>query len=92
MSARSEEVELEDRRISFVEDEEPLLPTANSGDRKVEIGSWPLACLLLQHLSRSAPFMVINVIETEMQYAQYWRFRICYFPILYAFTRTYGVS
>lgn len=36
--------------------------------------------------------MVINVIETEMQYAQYWRFRICYFPILYAFTRTVEVS
>lgn len=48
-------IELEDRRgsPSVVEDEEPLLPTTERGsDRKVEIGSWPLVCLLLQHLSR----------------------------------------
>jgi hypothetical protein len=54
MSPRTEEVELEEVRTPFVEDEEPLLPTTASGDRKVEIGSWPLACLLLQHLSRYA--------------------------------------
>lgn len=48
-------IELEDRRgsPSVVEDEEPLLPTTERGsDRKVEIGSWQLVCLLLQHLSR----------------------------------------
>jgi len=49
-------IELEDRRRSpsIVEDEEPLLPTFDrESDRKVEIGPWPLSCLLLQHLSRS---------------------------------------
>jgi len=48
------EMELENRRSpSVVEDEEPLLPTFDrESGRKVEIGPWPLACLLLQHLSR----------------------------------------
>ena len=46
--------ELEVRRGSpSVGDQEPLLPTVDSR-RKVEIGSWPLTCLLLQHLSRWA--------------------------------------
>jgi hypothetical protein len=46
-----EDIELEERITS--EDHEPLLPTiVGAGHAKVEIGRWPLACLLLQHLSR----------------------------------------
>ena len=76
-------MELEIRRSpSVVEDEEPLLPVAEGGaGRKVEIGSWSLACLLLQHLSRFVPSISSN--RTEQQYAQYWRFRICDVPFLY---------
>jgi len=52
--SRNNEMELENTRSSsVVEDEEPLLPTFDrESGRKVEIGPWPLSCLLLQHLSR----------------------------------------
>lgn len=48
------ELELEDRTSRG--DNEPLLPVDQGavGDAKVVIGNWALACLLLQHLSRSA--------------------------------------
>lgn len=80
---RTSEMELEIRRSSSVfEDEEPLLPVAEGeSGRKVEIGSWSLACLLLQHLSRFVPSMSLK--RTEQQYAQYRCFRICDIPVLY---------
>jgi len=81
--SRNSEMELENRTSpSVVEDEEPLLPVAEGGaGRKVEIGSWSLACLLLQHLSRFVPS--ISFKRPEQQYAQYWCFRICDIPVLY---------
>jgi hypothetical protein len=64
-------IELEDRRQSpsVVEDEEPLLPTFDrESGRKVEIGSWPLSCLLLQHLSRSVSY---SELHADIQHSKY---------------------
>ena len=60
----SMDLELEERTGSpSVADQEPLLPRVDSR-RKVEIGSCPLTCLLLQHLSRWA-HSSINLSNTE---------------------------
>jgi hypothetical protein len=76
-------IELEDRRrgSSVVEDEEPLLPTFDRENvRKVEIGPWPLSCLLLQHLSRSVNYYGL---DADIQHSKYGGIRVCYFPFLY---------